>query len=416
MALGQVEFTVLLTVVSGFLIFTPERLVLLRSLCLWAVSVLAAWHGYAFWKASPWAHRVTSAFTTGRGLEDIADLAWNEAVGTFVDQAKQNLPLIPRKCVEFVFAAFGWTNVARPRVSEARLRARHPVPPARIPPRYLAILVTTPPIHTYGPVSEKLYTTADEPKPIPWTSTDAETVPSMMTSLAFRRHFALCLVDEKVWRSRKTTVAEKLSGQLFWDYCGDSETNLGAGPSSWPPSRIAQINALQVLGVVPGKGDATSTCTSLYNRLRDLWGEYLNIWWNDADFALVLAYLLVDYAAAPLCCAIMRRMQDLRDTEVTKARGEAWRRNATAGAGMFVGSWVLTVATGGLALPLTGPAMAGSFLSAVGSAVTEDALKSAELTRGNQRREACERLQKHFPRLQELLACRREPPSKEAFL
>jgi hypothetical protein len=157
----------------------------------------------------------------------------------------------------------------------------------------------------------------------------------------------------------------------------------------------------------------------VYNRLRALWGEYLNIWWNDADFALILTYLLLgddDSAASSLCCTIMRRMQDLRDTEVTRARGEAWRRNAKAGAGMFVGSWVLTVATGGLALPLTGPAMAGSFLSAVGSAVTEDALKSAELTRGNQRREACERLQKHFPRLRQLLAYRRTETSSEESL
>jgi hypothetical protein len=120
MALGQIEFTVLLTVVSGFLIFTPERLVLLRSLCLWAVSVLAAWHGYAFWNTSPWAQRVTSAFTTGRGLEDVADLAWNEAVGAFLDQAK-NLPLIPRKCVDFVFA--GWTKGQSSSLLQVRFRA-----------------------------------------------------------------------------------------------------------------------------------------------------------------------------------------------------------------------------------------------------------------------------------------------------
>jgi hypothetical protein len=132
--------------------------------------------------------------------------------------------------------------------------------------KYLAILVTTPPIHNYGPVSDRLYnTSADEPGPIPWTSTETDSIPSMLASLVFRRHFAVCLVAQDTWRSPKTTLKEKLTGQLFWDHCGDSSGgHPGSRASTWSPSRISQINALQVLGVVVGDADkeAPEICTS----------------------------------------------------------------------------------------------------------------------------------------------------------
>lgn len=89
MPLTQIEFTILFAAASGFLIFTPERLVLLRDLLFWAVLVLAAFHGHSFWRSNAWAERVASAFTTGRGLYDIMSRARDKALSTWIDWKTQ---------------------------------------------------------------------------------------------------------------------------------------------------------------------------------------------------------------------------------------------------------------------------------------------------------------------------------------
>ncbi len=120
------------------------------------------------------------------------------------------------------------------------------------------------------------------------------------------------------------------------------------------------------------------------------WGDYLNIWWNDADLALALAYLLVDDTSASACRAIMDRLGELRRTEVTEARGKAWN-----GAG-------LTALT---AVSLTGPVGIGIGLVTMGiSGIVASSLRNAEPMRWRHRCEACDRLQRHFPRLRGLFA------------
>jgi hypothetical protein len=140
-------------------------------------------------------------------------------------------------------------------------------------------------------------------------------------------------------------------------------------------------------------------------QLRGLWGEYRNIWWNDADFALVLGYLLVDNdLAASACRDIMRRRDELRRTDVTERRGKAWERNGLAGTGLFAGAFVLTAVTGGAAIAVTGPLMAGSWALAAGSGATAHTLREAESGLWDRRRAACGKLEEQFPRLQQLFA------------
>jgi hypothetical protein len=141
--------------------------------------------------------------------------------------------------------------------------AADPLSPATLPrhPKYIAILVATSPIQNYGLVSALLYTTVDHPEPIPWSATDTTTccIPPMLVSLAFRRHFALCLVPESVWESKTTALREKLTGALFWDHGGSTPSSNAA---VWPPDRIGKINAIQVLGSVGADEDATARCTA----------------------------------------------------------------------------------------------------------------------------------------------------------
>lgn len=132
------------------------------------------------------------------------------------------------------------------------------------------------------------------------------------------------------------------------------------------------------------------------------WGEYRNIWWNDADLALALAYLLVEGPAAPTCREIMTRLAELRKSEVTEARREAWGKGFTAGSSAFVGAWAVTLLTGGAALPVTAPIMATSLSAGFGSGVVASTLQEAEAGRWRERRVASGRLEREFPRLEEL--------------
>lgn len=141
-------------------------------------------------------------------------------------------------------------------LTSAAAKPPTPHPPTKPPPpaHHLALLVTTPPIHTYGPVSDRLYTTTpDLPAPIRWSSTDTtpRSIPPLLpTSLAFRRHFALCLVPEMVWKSGRMTVKEKLERGLFWDHGGGSVES--SGGVEWEGSRVRGVNGVQVLGRVEG--------------------------------------------------------------------------------------------------------------------------------------------------------------------
>jgi hypothetical protein len=104
MPLTQIEFTVLCAVIFGFLIFTPERLVLLRGFVFWGALTLAAWHGHDFWRRNPWAERVATALTTGRGLHEIANVAMDHLLSDWVDQVRQ-------RCTGWVKALFGWARL-----------------------------------------------------------------------------------------------------------------------------------------------------------------------------------------------------------------------------------------------------------------------------------------------------------------
>ncbi|KAH6856229.1 hypothetical protein B0I37DRAFT_71751 [Chaetomium sp. MPI-CAGE-AT-0009] len=340
MPLTQIEFTIPFAVVAGFLIFTPERLLLLRGLLFWGALTWAAWHGHDFWRRNAWAERVATAFAAGRGLHEIANIALDQVPSAWMNWTNWIRP----KYISLAFSLFGWAR-SSPRAHDSSNETPLGTGPStRSTPsrqKYLAVLVTTPPIHNYGPVSDRLYsTTTDEPAPIPWASKDTNSIPSMLASLVFRRHFAVCLVPEDAWRCTTTTLKEKLTGQLFWDHCGDiSGSTLSSRASTWGPYRISQINGLQVLGVVAGDQEAAEICNSFYMQLSDIWGEYRNIWWNDADFALALGYLLVDEGVESVCCDIMRRRNVLRKTEVIDRRNKAWERNGLGGWACSLARW-----------------------------------------------------------------------------
>ncbi|KAI5467537.1 hypothetical protein BGZ63DRAFT_30102 [Mariannaea sp. PMI_226] len=68
MALGQFEFALLTSVAAAFIIFTPQPLVLLRNLLLWAGFTWLAWHGHECWNTSPLLRRLVDGLCAGDGV------------------------------------------------------------------------------------------------------------------------------------------------------------------------------------------------------------------------------------------------------------------------------------------------------------------------------------------------------------
>jgi hypothetical protein len=129
----------------------------------------------------------------------------------------------------------------------------------RGPTEYYVLLVSKPAVHAYGIISDQFCSSKDQPKDIPWDSPDTHSIPPMLPSLRFRRLFALCLLPRKVWESQTKTIAQKLSGQLFWEYHG-SDTDFSQA-KAWSDNEIRSINAIQDLGVALSGEDAAELCT-----------------------------------------------------------------------------------------------------------------------------------------------------------
>jgi hypothetical protein len=298
--------------------------------------------------------------------------------------------------------------------------------PRRRPPEFYAVLVTTPPVHMYGPISDQFATQRGRPREISWRSKRTRSIHPMLPSISFRRHFALCLVAKQVWESRAICLDEKFRGQLFWDYCGDQATSSRA--AIWDPARIRSIELIQELGIIVSDQDASVICSTrklftIYSRLfhkglsilhyrstkrilgyvelqRD-W-QYLNIWWNGADFALVLASLLVGHSGQRQCRALWQRLAELREIEIIQPRAQACSRSIMGAVMMCGAAIVATIATAGAALPFTGTLMAGSLGVGAVSATTQEVLSQAEDSRRAKRQTYCNRLQDRFPRLERL--------------
>jgi hypothetical protein len=232
------------------------------------------------------------------------------------------------------------------------------------------------------------------------------------------------------------TLSQKLEGQPFWNYFGDDCASSRA--AAWPKNRIQQINGIQDLGIAMSGVVATDLCTeceffypspqchgnfpvvkhekgneitnsqpnvnfSDYLELRQNW-DYLNIWWNDADFALILAHRLISDKPAQKCREIFQRLAILRLAEVTAVRSQKCGTSIRAGVATFAGGWVLTVVTLGAAAPVSVPVMLGGWGCAFTSGIIGGALQAGEQAREARRVSACKSLQTRFPRLSLLFA------------
>lgn len=124
--------------------------------------------------------------------------------------------------------------------------------------KYYALLVTTPPVHFYGAVSDHLSNFQANLQPLPWASYTTDSIPPLLNSLVFRTHLAFCLVRKADWESCSLTLFQKLQNQRFWDLQGQDTGDIGV---SWSRDQIAKIDRIENLSLVDMDKDVVEICT-----------------------------------------------------------------------------------------------------------------------------------------------------------
>lgn len=108
MALGQVEFTLLASVLVAYIIFTPEPLVLLRNLSAWAILTWLAWYGYQHWETSPRTRRLVHGIYNDRAISTIIELYWHQALGALGSWGTKSVGITCTRVVVGLASIFGF--------------------------------------------------------------------------------------------------------------------------------------------------------------------------------------------------------------------------------------------------------------------------------------------------------------------
>ncbi|KPM45870.1 hypothetical protein AK830_g600 [Neonectria ditissima] len=214
MTLGQSEFTLLASVLAAYLIFTPEPLVPLWNLIAWAMLTWIAWYGYVHWETSFWTPAIIKYFTgysasSFSGMIRDRALCWRTQVAAAIRREDARIRDRASTLVTDILGRLRYLGIA----SDSGVGSGFQ--------RYYAILVTTPPVHAYEPVSDQSYNMPDDTSQFSGDSIYIGSIPAKLSYLRFRRHFALvsCL---QMFGDRLRRLKEKFHGQLFSGYCDNT--------------------------------------------------------------------------------------------------------------------------------------------------------------------------------------------------
>ncbi|KAK0639688.1 hypothetical protein B0T16DRAFT_247265 [Cercophora newfieldiana] len=277
------------------------------------------------------------------------------------------------------------TSAPPPQSAHGSITGQTPHEPSSA--QYYGILIQTPPVHGYGSFSVRPQPPAwdddmcmmestdpwdtpddDERSTIPWQSTSASCIPSMMSdsSLTADTHLSVFLVEKNIWESASTTLITKLTSGRYWDIRGQDEWRRG---EKWCEDEVKNILAVEILGLVHQGQDGLDIIDEYnhdFDALRSNW-EYRNISWNDVDFAILLGALMVvgpgdddAEAATSTCRELFYTMGTIRLEQFLVPRAQLSAGFATAVGVMAI------LGTGGLAAPLVGPMMLGKLGAAAG--------------------------------------------------
>ncbi|KAL7930372.1 hypothetical protein V8C35DRAFT_283533 [Trichoderma chlorosporum] len=214
----------------------------------------------------------------------------------------------------------------------------------------------------------------------PQESKDTSSAPSVLSSWDANSRLSLCLVEKAIWDDGGLKLRSKLATGTYWNM---SVQGRGYAPKAMNRTEVGQISAVEVIGLGDGQYDALKKCHEHFRLLSQDW-KYVKMHWDDVDFAVILAHLVLGPAAGTRCVQLYRALCKLR---IEQAGGQ--RRGAPA-----IEPLLIAAATGGLAAPFVLPLMAGGLAAVV--------MKSRNDNMRDQRKKAYRGLMVQFPELNAL--------------
>ncbi|KAM0187280.1 hypothetical protein ACHAPI_011193 [Fusarium lateritium] len=346
------QLVVLVSVITTIFVLCPEWLQFYRNLC--AIPLLAWLTSRAFdyvilldkaWDNAPTMvkyfvpidfPRITPPYEQIRGLTrrklDIASIKMRR----FASEIRRVL-----------LALVNWILCQMSRASDSSESQQQKPKPTPKPDGWIVIIVATPLICNdisfhFGP--DTVTEITDE---ILWETSNVSTIPSLVPSTSLEVELTLCLIPKSIWQSSKT-VLEKFMTGLYWHHQSGNAQSRG---DQWDEIRIRSISKAQVIGHIKDHNKIDQVSEE-FDTLRLEWND-VDKYWNNIDFAIILAFLLVGNSSTDICKKIFDQFTSLRLQEA--------QRNYDLNRSRFgAGAAVLTLLTGGLAAPLTIPMMMGA--------------------------------------------------------
>jgi hypothetical protein len=213
------------------------------------------------------------------------------------------------------------------------------------PDRWVAVLVTTPILEERNPFQIDTDINTEILELISWESTELSPNLAIILSSTFKVQLTLCLIPKSIWFSRKTLLEKFMTG-LYWSHQPGQSHCQG---QQWDEDRIRAISRVQYIGQVEDHKDFVKV-NERFDSLRKGWND-VNTYWNDVDYAILFAFLLVGKSSTDICKKMFDHFANLR---VEYAQRNTDLNRSRAGAAL------LTLLTGGLAAPVTIPMMMGA--------------------------------------------------------
>jgi hypothetical protein len=137
--------------------------------------------------------------------------------------------------------------------------------------------------------------------------------------------------------------------------------------------------------------------------LRHRWG-YMNICWNDVDFAIILGVLVAGPCAKEKLKLLFDAFLNLRIQQALKPRGQIGEKGFRTCWCVAAMGFVVTFATAGLAMPVTAPIIMGSCATGMGFSAAGSVINGRDAAMWNKRVAACRELHARFPQLDSILS------------
>ncbi|KAL7916433.1 hypothetical protein GGI35DRAFT_473712 [Trichoderma velutinum] len=365
------------SVVTLVFILWPERYIIIRNLCLvpvlaWLTSLvfdlkhgaLDAWDGVPAWfKRIIGADDNNTSSNSSRPSRGRARHTRNQAT-TFLDYVLMHLVdtalWIKSEAVrlwEVIGPVIGeWIHQALQLLisqisasqSSSSAWAEKPAPEFT---QYYGILIKTPRGPSAPPPFAPPFRMRDAPERFtPREGKDTSALPSVLSAWDTDSRLSFCLIEKAIWDDRDLTLKNKLTTGTYWNI---SVQGRGYPRNAMDKAEVGRISAIEVIGLGDGQYDALKKSHKCHRLLNQDW-KYTKMHWDDVDFAIVLALLVLGPIAGTRCVQIYRALCKLRAEQV-----EGPRRGAPN-----IDPFLIAAATGGLAAPFVLPLMAGGFAAA----------------------------------------------------